>query len=126
MKKVNRLLINICSDRLLESKNFYTKLFDFQVDFESEWFIHLLSEHQQLELGIIDRKNELVPEFYQTNPTGIYLTFVVDNTDLLFELAKKENCEIVEEPHDTFYGQRRFLIKDPNGVLIDISSPIAT
>jgi uncharacterized glyoxalase superfamily protein PhnB len=57
-------------------------------------------------------------------PQGFYVTFVVDNTDYIYEIASKENFEIVEEPSDTFYGQRRLLLKDPNGTLVDISSPI--
>jgi len=106
-------MINICSDNLQNSKNFYTKLFNFRVDYDSDWFIHLVSKDGQLELGIIDRVNQIVPEEYQNLPTGFYTTFVVDNAD-----------EVVEIPTDTIYGQRRLLLKDPNGSLVDVSSPI--
>ncbi|MCG8322820.1 MAG: hypothetical protein MI921_25185 [Cytophagales bacterium] len=41
--KINRIMTNICSDQLQESKNFYVKLFDFNVDYDSDWFIHLIS-----------------------------------------------------------------------------------
>ena len=124
MKKIDRLLINICSKKLPESKAFYTKLLDFKVDFESDWFIHLISAEKSLELGIIDRHHEIVPAGFQKNPTGFYVTIVVDNVDEVFETAKNENFEIVESPHDTFYGQRRLLLQDPNGALVDISAPI--
>ena len=117
-------MTNICSDNLVESKNFYTKLFDFHVDFDSDWFIHLISKEKNLELGIIDRTNEIVSKEFQNNPQGFYITFVVDNVDEIFNKAKLENFEIVSEPKDTFYGQRRLLLKDPNGALVDISSPI--
>jgi len=49
---------------------------------------------------------------------------VVESADAIFEIAKKEHFEIVEKPSDTSYGQRRLLLKDPNGVLVDVSSPI--
>ncbi|WP_366135948.1 VOC family protein [uncultured Maribacter sp.] len=52
------------------------------------------------------------------------MTFVVDNTDEIFKIAESEKFEIISEPTDTFYGQRRLLLKDPNGTLVDISSPI--
>jgi len=42
----------------------------------------------------------------------------------LFGIAKQNNFAIVSEPIDTSYGQRRLLLKDPDGTLIDISSPI--
>jgi len=124
MKTVNRLMTNICSDNLSASKDFYTKLFDFQVDFDSDWFVHLISKDKQLELGIIDRTNEIVPKEYQNTPAGFYISFVVESSDDIFDNAVKEKFEILEEPIDTMYGQRRLLLKDPNGTLVDVSSPI--
>ncbi|MDN5212893.1 VOC family protein [Fulvivirgaceae bacterium BMA12] len=124
MKKINRLMTNICSDNLAGSKTFYTKLFDFDVNYDSDWFVHLISKDSQLELGIIDRFNDMVPKDFQHKPAGFYVTMVVDNADEIFEIAKAENFEVVGEPADTFYGQRRFLLKDPDGTLVDVSSPI--
>jgi predicted enzyme related to lactoylglutathione lyase len=117
-------MTNICSTKLSESRDFYTKLFDFNINYDSEWFVHLISKDKQLELGIIDKNNELVPAEFQINPNGFYITFVVDNTDEVYKIAKAEKFEILSEPMDTFYGQRRLLIKDPNGALVDVSSPI--
>jgi len=117
-------MTNICSDNLSDSRDFYTKLFDFNVDYDSDWFVHLISKDKQLELGIIARKNEIVPVEFQTKPNGFYITFVVDNADDVYEIAKSERFEIMSEPTDTFYGQRRLLLKDPNGTLVDVSSPI--
>jgi len=124
MKTISRIMTNICSDNLTESRDFYTKLFDLEVAFDSDWFIHLISKDKKLELGIIDRTNDLVPKAYQNSPQGFYITFIVDNTDEIFKIAKLETFEIISEPIDTFYGQRRLLLKDPSGTLVDISSPI--
>lgn len=121
---INRLLINICSDNLVESRDFYTRLFDFQIDYDSDWFVHLISKDKQLELGIIERTNQIVPTEYQNLPQGFYVTFVVENVDDIYEIAKKANFEVIEKPNNTFYGQRRLLLKDPNGTLVDVSSPI--
>lgn len=117
-------MTNICSTKLSESRDFYVKLFDFNIDYDSEWFVHLISKDKQLELGIIDRNNETVPAEFQMNPNGFYITFVVDNADEVYETAKAEKFVILSEPTNTFYGQRRLLIKDPNGALVDVSSPI--
>jgi predicted enzyme related to lactoylglutathione lyase len=124
MKKINRMMTNICSEKLSESKDYYTKLFDFNVDYDSDWFVHLISKDKQLELGIISRTSEIVPAEIKDNPQGFYITFVVENADEVFEIAKKEGTEVISEPNDTFYGQRRLLLKDPNGVIVDVSSPI--
>lgn len=124
MKKINRMITNICSSQLTASRNFYTKLFNLKVSFDSDWFVQLVSEDGQFELGIIQRDNEIVPKEFQNLPTGFYITFVVDNTDEICELAQSENFEIISPPEDTFYGQRRLLLKAPEGTLVDISSLI--
>lgn len=124
MNKINRLMTNICSDNLAESRDFYTKLLDFEVAYDSDWFVQLASKDKGLELGIIDRTNEIVPEDFQQLPQGFYITFVVEDADEVFKIAESENFEIVSPPSDTFYGQRRLLLKDPDGALVDISSPI--
>ncbi|TMM57462.1 hypothetical protein FEE95_13335 [Maribacter algarum] len=124
MNTIKRVMTNICSDNLAKSRDFYTKLFDFKVDYDSDWFVHLISKDQELELGIIARTNGIVPKHFQNNPQGFYITFVVDNADEIFKIAKLEKLEIISEPNDTFYGQRRLLLQDPNGTLVDVSSPI--
>ncbi|MEM9298086.1 MAG: VOC family protein [Bacteroidota bacterium] len=124
MKTLNRMMTNICSKNLDESKVFYTSLFDFSIDYDSDWFIHLISKDKQLELGIINATHEIVPKSTQTRPEGFYITFVVEKADDIFQIAKNEGFDIVSEPTDTFYGQRRLLLRDPNGVIVDVSSPI--
>lgn len=122
--KIDRMMTNICSEQLSESRDFYTKLFDFTIDYDSDWFIHLISTDKKLELGIIDINSEIVPKDIRKQPTGTYITFVVDNVDELYKIAKTNEFKIVQSPVDTFYGQRRMLLKDPNNYIIDISSPV--
>lgn len=117
-------MTNICSNDLTESCSFYTKLFDFNISYNSEWFIHLVSKDKKFELGIIDRTNETIPKGFQNFPQGFYITFIVDNTDEIFKIAKSLKFEIISEPTNMPYGQKRLLLKDPDGTLIDISSPI--
>ncbi|MFK8105205.1 MAG: VOC family protein [Saprospiraceae bacterium] len=124
MTTINRMMTNVCSDQLSKSKHFYTTLFDFEVAYDSDWFIHLVSKDKQLELGIIDRSNEIIPKDFQKAPQGFYITFVVESADEIYNIAKANQFEIVKEPADTFYGQRQLLLKDPDGTLVDVSSPI--
>ena len=119
-----RLLTNICSADLKKSKDFYVDLLDFKVKFDSDWYVQLCSpEDSEIEYGIIQRDHELVPKEYQNTPNGMYVTFVVENVDVIYEKALKMGIDIIQEPSNEFYGQRRFLTKDPNGCLIDICSP---
>ncbi len=124
MQKVNRLITNICSDNINESHSFYTQLFSFNTTFESDWYIQLSAVDQPLELGIISRTSDLIPQDFQKNPRGIYLTFVVGSADEVYKQALENNYQVISKPEDTFYGQRRLLLTDPDGTLIDVSSLI--
>ncbi len=123
---INRLLTNICSDRLTESRDFYVTLLGVEVGYESDWYIQLRSPvTPELEFGIMLRNHDLVPPAYQMSPSGVYLTFVVPDVDVVYEKAIAHGFQIIQAPKNEFYGQRRFLTIDPNGCLIDISSPVS-
>ncbi len=119
-----RILTNICSNDLPESKAFYVELLGLKVKYDSDWYIQLCSpEDSEIEYGIIQRNHELVPADYQSLPTGMYVTFVVSDVDVIYKKALNMGISILQQPRNEFYGQRRFLIKDPNGCLVDICSP---
>jgi catechol 2,3-dioxygenase-like lactoylglutathione lyase family enzyme len=119
-----RILTNICTDNLTKSKDFYVALLGFHVKYDSDWYVQLCSpEDSEIEYGIIQRNHELVPDEYQKAPTGMYVTFVVDDVDAIYNKALELNIPIIQKPRNEFYGQRRFLTKDPDGCLIDICSP---
>ena len=119
-----KILINICSKDLTLSKKFYTELLGLHVKYESDWYIQLCSpSNSEVEYGLIQKDHQLVPKEYQQSPNGMYVTFVVPDVNTIYDKALTLNLAIVQEIRNEFYGQRRFLIKDPSGCLIDISSP---
>ena len=126
MKKqqsIKRLLINILSEKLEESKEFYIQLFDFRVDYDSDWFVHLIAKNG-FELGILKASSTVTPPEVEATYGGYYLTFVVDDVDEVYEQCKAAGVDILEAPRSLDYGQRRLLLKDPNGVVLDVSSPV--
>ncbi|MEM9903812.1 MAG: VOC family protein [Cyanobacteria bacterium P01_D01_bin.44] len=121
---VNRILTNICSNRLPESRDFYVNLLGLTVKYDSDWYVQLSPpDSPEIELGIILRDHELVPTDYQTAPTGIYVTFVVADVEATYVKAQAMGLKILQPPKNEFYGQRRFLTIDPNGCLVDVCSP---
>jgi len=122
--RIERLLTNICSKNLEQSKQFYISLFSFRVDYESDWFIHLISEGRELELGLILEDHDVVPEQIRDKITGVYITFVVENVDAVFHKSQELGYEIVQAPENTSYGQKRMLVLAPEGTVCDVSSPI--
>ncbi|MDJ0832551.1 MAG: VOC family protein [Gammaproteobacteria bacterium] len=119
-----RILTNICSDNLARSRDFYVELLGLEVKYDSDWYVQLCTaDNRDIEYGIIKRDHELVPVDFQTNPGGMYVTFVVADVDVTYQKALAMNLPILQEPRNEFYGQRRFLTRDPNGCLIDVCSP---
>lgn len=123
---IDRILTNIASERLAESRDFYVALLGFAVNYDSDWYVQLKNPAKpDQQLGIILRTSELLPAEYQRAPTGMYVTFVVDDVDAAHERALELGVPILQEPRDEFYGQRRFLTVDPSGCLVDVCSPVA-
>ena len=120
---INRMMTNVCSQDLDKSKSFYTSLFAFKVNFDSDWFIHLVSQEKGFELGIIAEGHDIVPEEVAGRVTGAYLTFVVDNVDEFYVTCQKLGYPIIQEPSMTPYGQKRMLLAAPEGTVCDVSSP---
>lgn len=120
-----RMIANLFSDNLQQSKEFYEKILDFRAEFESNWYINLKSNDSQLEIGLFPKTTDLIPKDYVQSPSGVNLAFVVNDLDEVHERAVKMNARIVLQPEGDFYGQRRMLLEDPNGILLDISSRIS-
>lgn len=124
MQTIKRLMTNLLSSKLSETKDFYTHLFDFEVDFDSDWFVHLISKKGQFELGILNGQSEIVPKELSASIGGFYLTLVVEDVDALYKQCEENDVPVLLPPEYTHYGQRRLLLKDPNGTVVDVSSPV--
>jgi uncharacterized glyoxalase superfamily protein PhnB len=120
---MERMLTNILTDDIQATRDTLVNLLDFNVEFEAKWFVSLAKEN--IHVSAFKRNSEFIPEPYQLNAQGIILTFVVKNVETYYLRAKNQGINIVEAPTDMPYGQRRMLVKDPSGILLDISSPTA-
>jgi len=123
---MNRCFSNILSKNVSATATFYEELLGMRRHFDSNWFVILAHDNiEGLELGILQRNHEIVPEAVQAAPAGVMITFVVDDCDAVHERALKQGALVVETPVDMPYGQRRMLLKDPDGTVVDISAPTA-
>jgi catechol 2,3-dioxygenase-like lactoylglutathione lyase family enzyme len=119
----HRSFYSVFSTDLTRAKDWYVALFGYRVEFESDWFVHLQDPaNPSIEVGVIARDHEIVPDGFRAEPTGGLLTLVVDDVDAIHQRALDGGVVVVEEPRDLFYGQRRLLLVDPDGLLVDVSS----
>lgn len=121
---VTRLLPNICTDRLEETRDFYVQLLGFDVVFEHQgWYIQLASPtHPQLQLGIIRRDHAFTPTPFQLPAQGVVISAQVEDVDATYAAVLKRGFRIAHELCDESFGMRRFMVADPNGLLVNLFS----
>jgi uncharacterized glyoxalase superfamily protein PhnB len=104
---------------------FYVAHFGFQPLFESDWYVHLQSvEDRRVNLGIVQGDHETIPEEGRGRTSGLLINFEVKNPDVIYERVIAAGLPILRTLRDEPFGQRHFITKDPNGVLIDVIKPI--
>lgn len=105
---------------------FYVENFGFKPVFESDWYVHLASrEDERVNLAILDGDHTTIPQESRGRVCGLLINFEVEDVDAEFERAEGAGLPIVLALRDEDFGQRHFITRDPNGVLIDIVKPIA-
>ena len=123
---MDRLFTSIFADDVRATADFYVSLFGMHKHFDSDWFVILVhADRPGIEYGILARDAEVIPDGVRAAPAGLMVTFVVADCDATFAAAKELGAAVVETPTAMPYGQKRALIRDPAGTLVDISSPIA-
>ena len=123
---MERCFTNILSSNTERTASFYEEVLGMRRHFDSDWFVILT--HPDLvgmEFGILQRDHDIVPESIRQPPSGVMVTFVVKDCDEVYASARSRNAEVLEPPTDMFYGQRRLLLRDPDGTVVDVSSPTA-
>lgn len=120
---LKRVVTTVYVDDLEKSKAFYCNLLGLVAGFDTDWIVQLSSpDNSAIELMLQPKKHELIPPAFQKSPQGSSVVFVVDDCDEYYSKAVSMGLEIIQEPKNEAYGQRRFLTADPDGLLIDISS----
>jgi len=117
-----KLNAGIITEKLQETKKFYTEVLDFGVSFENEFYILLYTPDQSAEISFLQPNHPSQKPIFQSefNGKGVYLTIEVENVDEVYKQLKDKGIQIEIEIRDEPWGDRHFAIKDPNGIGIDI------
>jgi catechol 2,3-dioxygenase-like lactoylglutathione lyase family enzyme len=104
---------------------FYVEHFGFRPLFESDWYVHLQSaEDENVNLAILQGDHETIPPEGRGRASGVLINFEVAEPDAIYERVKAAKLPILRTLRDEPFGQRHFITRDPNGVLIDVIKPI--
>lgn len=117
-----RLNAGIITNNLEKTKDFYTKILDFQIVWESDWFILLATPNGADTISFLmpNHPTQGIDQFRNNyNGSGVYLTIEVDDIDDLYNRMKKKEIEFALEIRTEEWGDRHFAIIDPNNIGID-------
>ncbi|MEY2849474.1 MAG: hypothetical protein RI885_2141 [Actinomycetota bacterium] len=103
---------------------FFRDHFDFEVTFEADWYVSL--RRDRWELAILDSSHSTVPEAYRgRSAAGILVNLEVDDVDAEYQrLIVDGPLEAVLAIRSESFGQRHFIVAAPDGVLVDVITPI--
>jgi predicted enzyme related to lactoylglutathione lyase len=125
--KVQRIVPNISSGLFTASRDFYADLFDLVVSVEMDsWYLQLMApEDRSLNIGFLEPGHEFFAGRAATPGSyALVLTVQVDDVDEAYGRAQRRGAEIALDICDEDYGQRHFLVVDPNGLVLNVMSPI--
>lgn len=117
-----RMDVTISTRKLQESKEFYMEYLGFELVFENDWYIELIAEGSTT-MGVSFVQPDLAAG-EKFAGKGMILSFEVVDVDAEYVRLKTAGAIICEELKDKPWGERSFVINDPNGVHLYIYKSI--
>ena len=117
-----RMDLTISTNKLEQSRDFYRDTLGFTLVFENDSYIEMLAQGSTT-MGVSFVTPELSGGEKFTGE-GIILSFEVADVDAEFARLKAAGVRILEELRDKAWGERSFVINDPNGVHVYIYKSI--
>lgn len=114
----------LMTDDVRATAAFYRDVIGLETTFTSDWYVSF--RRDGFELAVLHRDHETVPAAFRRAPAGGILINieVEDAADWHTELVERRGLPVVQPLRDEDFGQRHFIIEAPDGVLLDVISPI--
>jgi catechol 2,3-dioxygenase-like lactoylglutathione lyase family enzyme len=112
---IKRVVPDIMSEKMDESRKFYTEFLGFDLAMDMGWVLTFVSPtNPTAQITVVRKTEEATP---QPN-----ISIEVDDVDGVHAKAVALGLRIVYPMTDEPWGVRRFFIADPNGVIINVLS----
>ena len=112
---IKRVVPDIVSDRIDESRKFYTEFLGFDVAMDMGWVLTFASpSNPTAQITVVQGSDKAMPK-----PN---MSIEVADVDAVYAKAVALGLQIVYPPTDEPWGVRRFFVTDPNGVIINVLS----
>ena len=115
---MRRIVPNIYSNDLEKSKDFYIDFLDMELAMDMGWVLTFVSkENPTAQISIFQNKDN-----FPLDNSAIFLSIEVSNIEAYYKKAMQQKIAIEYPITDEDWGVRRFFVKDPNGVTINLLS----
>jgi uncharacterized glyoxalase superfamily protein PhnB len=113
--KFRRITPDITSNKIEESKKFYTDFIGLKLAMDMGWILTFISESNPTA-----QINLLHSEEKSIDNSNVAISIESSDVEGLYKKALSENIEIVYPLKIEKWGVKRFFVKDPNGVTVNI------
>ncbi len=123
MIEINEVFPLFVSDSLGDLQAFYSTHFGFTTAFFDETFyLHLVHPGSGHQLGFLLPDHPSQPDFLHaaSSNVGAIISFDVSNAKAAWQTAQASSLDIALDYVEEAWGQNHFMIRDPQGLLIDI------
>ncbi len=102
------------------TRAFYEVLLGLATTFDSDWFVQLREPTPGgVELGAVAAGHPTIPAGWE-QAANLIVTVEVDDARVARRRAAGLGAPVVMELRDEDFGQRHFMVSDPDGVLVDV------
>lgn len=103
--------------------DFWTRHFGFETTFEDDWYISL--QRDGAELAVLHRDHPTIPEPWRgVSTAGLLVNIELDDVDAEYAKVLDAGLTVLLPIQSEEFGQRHFIVAGPEGVLVDVISPI--
>jgi catechol 2,3-dioxygenase-like lactoylglutathione lyase family enzyme len=117
-----KLNAGIITEKLAESKAFYTNVLGFGVTYENEFYLLMHTPNHQAEISFLLPHHPTQDPFFHApfSGKGVYLTIEVEEIEQLYQELKSKGVHLKVDLREEPWGDKHFAIEDPNGIAIDL------
>ncbi|MFC7524177.1 VOC family protein [Parapedobacter sp. GCM10030251] len=121
------LSVSLTVNNVKASADFLIKHFGFKEKIEAEGFASLIHETSGINIIYMQTGIEVLPEFLRNIPVaGTLLAFVTTNLEAEEERLRSAGVSITLPLQTEEWGEKLFMVTDPNGVVIEVVEWITT
>jgi uncharacterized glyoxalase superfamily protein PhnB len=113
--------VSLTVDDVAASRRFFTEHFGFTEQMAAEGFVSLGHETAKLAIVLLQAGIEVLPEnLRQQRASGVIVAFTVENLEAEEKRLRDEGVEITLPLREEPWGERLFMVTDPNGVCVEL------